>query len=54
MNEQLLERVRQMERSVRRWRLACFALVILVVSLLAVGGTFGTILMLLGCPTSTR
>ncbi len=46
MHEQLLEHIRHLERSVRRWRLACFALVILAVSLLAVGGTFGSILML--------
>jgi hypothetical protein len=46
MNDQLLERIRQLERSVRRWRLACLALVIVVVSLLAIGGTFGLMAIL--------
>jgi hypothetical protein len=46
MHEPLLERIDQLERSVRRWRLACFALAVLVVSLLAIGGTFGTLMML--------
>ena len=45
MHEPLLERIRQLERSVSRWRLAC-ALVIVVVSLVAIGGTFGVILTL--------
>jgi len=49
MHEPLLERISQLERSLRRWRLACFALAILVVSLLAIGGTFG-VLMLLQLP----
>jgi multidrug efflux pump subunit AcrA (membrane-fusion protein) len=44
MHEPLLERIRQLERSVSRWRLACFALFIVVVSLVAIGGTFGLIL----------
>jgi hypothetical protein len=45
MHEPLLERIRQLERSVRRWRLACLALVIIVISLLAIGGTFGLVLL---------
>ncbi len=46
MHEPLLQRIDQLERSVRRWRLVCFALAIIVVSLLAIGGTFGTLMML--------
>jgi hypothetical protein len=46
MHEPLLERIRQLEKSVRRWRLSCLALVLVVVSLVAIGGTFGVILML--------
>src|ERR1700683_4970570 len=46
MHEPLLERIRQLEQSVRRWRLACLALLIVVVSLVAIGGTFGVILAL--------
>ena len=46
MHEPLLDRIRQLERSVQRWRLACLALVIVVVSLLAIGGTFGTMMLL--------
>jgi cell division protein FtsB len=41
MHEPLLERIGQLERSVRRWRLACLALALVVVSLLAISGTFG-------------
>jgi hypothetical protein len=46
MHEPLLDRIRQLERSLRRWRLACFALGLIIVSLLATGGTFGLILVL--------
>jgi hypothetical protein len=46
MNEALLERNRQLQRSLRRWRLACLALAIVVVSLVAIGGTFGTFILL--------
>jgi hypothetical protein len=46
MHEPLLERIRQLERSVLRWQLACLALVIIVVALLAIGGTFGAIMLL--------
>jgi hypothetical protein len=46
MHEPLLERIRQLETSVRRWRLACLALLIVVASLVAIGGTFGVILAL--------
>jgi hypothetical protein len=46
MHDPLLERIRQLERSVSRWRLACLALLIVVVSLVAIGGTFGVILAL--------
>jgi hypothetical protein len=46
MHEPLLERIRQLEMSVRRRRLACLALLIVVVSLVAIGGTFGVILSL--------
>lgn len=45
MHEPLLERIEQLERSVRRWRLACFALAIVVVSMMAIGGTFGALLL---------
>jgi hypothetical protein len=46
MHEPLLERIRQLERSVLRWQLVCLALVIVVVALLAIGGTFGAIILL--------
>ena len=46
MHEPLLERIQQLERSVQRWRLACFALLIVVISLLAIGATFGVIMIL--------
>jgi hypothetical protein len=46
VHEPLLERIRQLERSVLRWQLACLALVIVVVALLAIGGTFGAIMLL--------
>lgn len=46
MHEPLLDRIAQLERSVRRWRLACFALAIIVVSMLAIGGTFGTLILI--------
>jgi hypothetical protein len=46
MHEPLLDRIRQLERLVQRWRLAGLALVIVVVSLLAIGGTFGTMMLL--------
>jgi hypothetical protein len=45
MHEPLLQRIEQLERSMRRWRLVCFALGIIVVSLLAIGGTFGALLL---------
>jgi hypothetical protein len=48
MHEPSLERIRDLERAVRRWRLACLALTLVVVSLLAIGGTFGVVLMLDG------
>jgi hypothetical protein len=48
MHEPLLERIRQLERSVGRWRLVSFAEAIIIVSLLAIGGTFGLILLLNG------
>ena len=47
MHEPLLERIRQLETSVRRWRLACLALLIVVASLVAIAGTFGVFLALL-------
>ena len=46
MHEPLLDQIRQLERSVRRWRLACLALLLVLVSLLAIGGTFGTMILL--------
>jgi hypothetical protein len=46
MQEPILDRIYQLERSVQRWRLACLALAIVVVSLLAIGGTFGTMILL--------
>jgi hypothetical protein len=46
MNDQLLERIRDLERTVRRWRLACLALVLFIVSLIAIGGTVGIMVMI--------
>jgi hypothetical protein len=46
MHEPLLERIRQLETSLRRWRLACIASLIVVVSLVAIGGTFGVMMLL--------
>jgi type II secretory pathway pseudopilin PulG len=46
MHEPLLDRIRELERAVRRWRLVSFALALVVVSLLAIGGTFGLVLVL--------
>jgi hypothetical protein len=46
MDEPLLKRVRDLERSVRRWQRACFALAIVVVSLLAIGSTVGVMVLL--------
>ncbi len=46
MHEPLLERIRQLERSVRLWRLVSLALLILFASAAAVSGTFGVVLLL--------
>ncbi len=46
MHEPLPERIRALELSVQRWRLVSFALMLLVVSFVAIGGTFGLILVL--------
>jgi hypothetical protein len=46
VHEPLLDRIRELERAVRRWKLVSFALALMVVSLLAIGGTFGLILVL--------
>jgi|SRR5882724_9623220 len=46
MHEPLLDRIRVLELSVQRWRLVSFALMLLVVSFMAIGGTFGLILVL--------
>jgi hypothetical protein len=42
-NEPLVERNRQLERSVKRWRLISLSLALLLVVLLAVGGTLTAI-----------
>jgi hypothetical protein len=44
MHENHHERIRVLELSVQRWRLVSFALMLLVVSFIAIGGTFGLIL----------
>jgi hypothetical protein len=48
MNEQqpLLDRIRQLERTVLRWRLATFVLAILLVCSIAIGGTMSLMTML--------
>jgi hypothetical protein len=46
MNEHVLERIRDLERSVRRWRLACLAMAFIIVSLIAIGGTVGIMAMI--------
>jgi len=43
MNEPLLERISQLERSVKRWRLCSFCLFLLLILVLAVGGIFTAI-----------
>ena len=40
MNEPLLERIRVLERSVKRWRLTSLALALLLVCALAIAGIF--------------
>ena len=44
-NEPLIERNRQLERAVRRWKRVCLGLVLLVLCLLAGGGTVIGLLM---------
>jgi hypothetical protein len=46
MHEPLPERIRVLELSVQRWRLVSFALMLLVVSFMAIGGTFGLFFVL--------
>jgi hypothetical protein len=46
MHEPLPERIRALELSVQRWRLVSFALMLLVISFMAIGGTFGLIFVL--------
>lgn len=46
MHENHHERIRVLELSVQRWRLVSFALMLLVVSFMAIGGTFGLIFVL--------
>src|SRR5438045_3177902 len=50
MNEHFFERIRVLERSVRRWRLATFALVLLLISFLAIGATVGLVMLGLQLP----
>jgi len=45
MHEYPHERIEQLERRVRRWRLVSFVLAVLLVCALAVGGTFVVVLM---------
>ena len=40
MNEQLVERNQQLERSMTRWKLVSLSLLLLLICALAVGGTF--------------
>jgi hypothetical protein len=46
MHEPLLERIRDLERAVTRWRLISLALFILLISGTAISCTFGVIVML--------
>jgi hypothetical protein len=48
MYEPLLERIRTLERSVQCWKLATLALAILLISFLAISGTFGVVVLLSG------
>ena len=46
MHEPLQERIRALERAVQRWRLVSLALMLVVVSFMAIGGTFGLIFVI--------
>jgi len=46
MHENHHEHIRVLELSVQRWRLVSFALMLLVVSFMAIGGTFGLVFLL--------
>jgi hypothetical protein len=46
MHEPLLDRIRQLERAVRRWKLVCVALFLAVLGFMAISGTFGIVLLL--------
>lgn len=46
MNDQILDRLEQLERSVRRWRLATLVFAVLLVCSIAAGGTVNLMLML--------
>jgi hypothetical protein len=48
MNEPLLQRIRELEQSVRRWQLVSFALLLLVLSFFAISLTFGVVVVLRG------
>src|SRR5262245_35175127 len=46
MHEPLLERIRLLERAVRRWKVVSLALLLISISMLGMAGTFGFVLML--------
>jgi hypothetical protein len=43
MNEPLLERITQLERSVKRWRLVSMVLTLLLICAVAIGGIFAVV-----------
>jgi hypothetical protein len=46
MHEPLLERIRELERSIRRWRLVSLALLLTLLGFMAISGTFGVVLFM--------